>query len=307
MDILINTFILILSVTALWLGAVWIVESATHIAKKLGISELVIGLTVVAFGTSAPEFAVTLTAALKNQPDISVGNIIGSNVFNLGFILGGVAMIRALSTSAKLVYRDSLILLGITLLLPLFLGDLTLQRWEGIILMLGLISYLGLLFFSKEQIDEEVLAGDFKWLDVIKLLAGLGLIIAGGHYLVQSASFMARLMGISEWVIAVTIVAAGTSAPEFATSLVAVVKGQHGLSVGNLIGSTIFNLLGVLGFAAILHPMNVSSAAYGESLMLIGLVFFVILMMRSGWRITRFEGTLLVLINLIRWIYIFSK
>lgn len=298
MEIAQNSFILLLSIAALWQGAVWVVDSASHIAQRLGISELVIGLTIVAFGTSAPEFAVTITAALSGQPNMSVGNVVGSNVFNIGFILGGVAIIHAVKSSSKLVYRDGFILITVSVLLLIFLWDLELAQWEGLILLLLLAAYLLFLFLKKETLDEDVPLGKFHWYDILKLIGGLVLILSGGKYLVESGSSLARYFGISDWVIAVTIVAAGTSTPELATSFVAAVKGKHGLSAGNLIGSNLFNLLGVLGLAAFLNPLQVDADAFRDLIMLLGLVVVVVAMMRTGWKISRAEGIILVLINL---------
>ncbi len=299
MEYIIHTVIIAFSIGALWWGAVWVVDSASSIANRLGISEIVIGLTVVAFGTSAPEFAVTLLAALRNQADISVGNIVGSNIFNLGFILGGVALVKVISTSGKLVFRDGFILLVSSLILVYFLYDNSLSRIEGSILFVSLFIYLIFLFMKKETLDEDIEAGPFHWYEIPKLLIGLVLIIGGGYSLVDSASHLARMIGLSEWVIGVTIVAAGTSAPEFATSLVAIIKRRHGISAGNLVGSNIFNLLGVLGLAATIRPMAVDNEAFMSIIMLTGLTFIAIFIMRTGWRISRQEGAVLVILNLL--------
>jgi len=306
MLIFLNSLILMASITALWLGAVWVVEAAARIAGRLGISELVIGLTVVAFGTSAPEFAVTITAALKGQTAISVGNVVGSNIFNLGFILGGVALLKPVSTSRRLVMRDGLLLLFSSALLLFFLYDLHIGRNEGIFLFTILIAYIFILLIKKEPLDEDIEIGEFHWFEIPRLLLGLAAIIAGGHFLVESASTIARHFGVSEWVIGVTIVAAGTSAPEFATSLVAVVRGKHGISAGNLIGSNVFNLLGVLGLAAILRPMDILAGAYTDIILLTAAAVVAVAFMRSGWKISRLEGGLLILLNLGLWISIFS-
>lgn len=303
MDHIIHSIIILFSIGALWWGAVWVVDSASSIASRLGISEIVIGLTVVAFGTSAPEFAVTLLAALRDQADISVGNIVGSNIFNLGFILGGVAIVRTINASRKLVYRDGSILFLSSLLLVYFLYDNSLSRMEGIILFISLFLYLFFLFIKKETIDEEIEAGSFHWHEIPKLIIGLAFIVGGGYFLVDSASHIARIIGLSEWVIGVTIVAAGTSAPEFATSLVAIIKKKHGISAGNLVGSNLFNLLGVLGLAATIRPMSVDSDAFISILMLTGLTVLVIFLMRTGWRITRNEGIVLVILNLLVYLY----
>ena len=282
MEYFIDSVIILAGITALWGGAVWVVDSASSIASRLGISEIIIGLTVVAFGTSAPEFAVTLLAAIRNQADISVGNIVGSNIFNLGFILGSVAIVRSVYTSKKLVFRDGAILLLSSLVLVYFLYDNSL-----------------VLFIKKETIDEEIETAPFHWYEIPKLIIGLAAIIGGGYFLVDSASHLARMIGLSEWIIGVTIVAAGTSAPEFATSLIAIVKKKHGISAGNLVGSNIFNLLGVLGLAATIRPMSVDNDALMSIIMLTGLTVIVLFLMRTGWRISRKEGIILVILNLL--------
>lgn len=307
MNYAIDSIIVVATILGLWWGAVWVVEAASRIAKRLGVSELIIGLTVVAMGTSAPEFAVTVGAALKGQGDISIGNVVGSNIFNLGFILGGVALVRAITTSRSLVYRDGAVMIGITFLLLFFLHDLTMARWEGAILFTLLLVYIGYLIYSREPMEEDIPEGDFQWLDIPRLLAGLALIVTSGHYLVESASNLARAFGVSEWVIGVTIVAAGTSAPELVTSLIAVLRGRYGISAGNLIGSDIFNLLGVLGLAALLKPMSIDASAYSSMYLLSGMVIMVVIMMRTGWKISRWEGGLLVLINLVRWWFDFQR
>ncbi|MFN3309884.1 MAG: sodium:calcium antiporter [Anaerolineales bacterium] len=303
-----DVVVILASIVGLWGGAVWIVESAVRIAKRLGLSELIIGLTVVAMGTSAPEFAVTVGAALQGQGDISVGNVIGSNIFNLGFILGGVAIVRAICTTKTMVVRDGGMLIVTSLLMLLFLWDHQMSRLEGGILMAFLVFYLGYLIWKKEPIEDEVPIGDFHWWDVPRLAAGIALVVGSGHFLVESAVHLARLFNVSEWVIGVTIVAAGTSAPEFATSLIAVLRGRHGVSAGNLIGSDLFNLLGVLGLAAVIQPMRVDASAVSSILVLVGMVVLVVVfLMRTGWQISRWEGALLVSINVVRWILDFLR
>jgi cation:H+ antiporter len=303
MELILNIGILIASVVALWLGAIWIVDPAPKIARKLGISDLVVGLTIIAFGTSAPEFAVTITAAIKHQANISVGNIVGSNIFNLGFILGGVALLQTIKTNRKIVYREGSILVAVSILLFFFLRDLNLSFWEGIFLLAGLIIYLSYLFIHKETLEEDIPTGTFRWYHVIQLIVGIIIVVTGGHYLVNSASVLAKAAGLSDWAIAVTVVAAGTSAPEFATSLVAAIKGRHGISAGNLIGSDLFNIMGVLGLAAILRPLHVAQDAPLDIFLMVLLVITVVIMMRTGWKISRTEGAILILVNLLRWIF----
>ena len=306
MIIIKDIVILLVSIIVIGKGAVWLVDAAARVAKHFGISELVIGLTVVAFGTSAPEFGVTILAAIRGMGDISVGNIVGSNIFNLGFILGGTAIIHSLKTSRAVVFRDGIFLLFGGILLSVFLWDLTLSKIEGIILFTFLILYLLYLYFNKETIEtEEPTHTMYRW-DPILLFVGIGLVIVGSHFLVESAVNIARFMGVSDWVIGATIIAAGTSAPEFATSLTAAMKSRYGMSVGNLIGSDIFNLFGVLGIAGIMRNLSVGHDAHINLIILSFMIAVVLIFMRTGWVVSRKEGIILVTIGLLRWIYSFS-
>jgi len=306
MIIIKDIVILLVSIIVIGKGAVWLVDAAARVAKHFGISELVIGLTVVAFGTSAPEFGVTILAAIRGMGDISVGNIVGSNIFNLGFILGGTAIIHSLKTSRTIVFRDGFFLLFGGILLSVFLWDLTLSKIEGIVLFTLLVLYLLYLYFKKETIEtEEPTHAMYRW-DPILLFVGIGLVIVGSHFLVESAVNIARFMGVSDWVIGATIIAAGTSAPEFATSLTAAMKSRYGMSVGNLIGSDIFNLFGVLGIAGIMRNLSVSHDAHINLIILSFMIAVVIIFMRTGWVVSRKEGIILVMIGLLRWIYSFS-
>lgn len=307
-----QSLILLASILMLWFGAKYLVESASTIAETFGISELVIGLTIVALGTSAPEFAVTIGASLKGKADISVSNIVGSNIFNLGFILGTVAIVKTIKTTRKLVYRDGIFMISITFLLLYFFHDLVFAPYEGIIMMSLLAGYLFFLFYKKEVLEEEELSHEkATWKDYVLLPTSIATVVLGGHFLVDSATYIARFAGVSEWVIGVTIVAAGTSAPEMATSLMAVVKGKHGISAGNLIGSDLFNILGVLGLAGALksssNPLTIAPEGLGSLTMLCGFVILVIIFLRTGWRLTRIEGIILVAIGLVRWAFDFMK
>jgi|TARA_B100000745_G_scaffold33901_1_gene21028 cation:H+ antiporter len=306
MIIIKDIVILLVSIIVIGKGAVWLVDAAARVAKHFGISELVIGLTVVAFGTSAPEFGVTILAAIRGMGDISVGNIVGSNIFNLGFILGGTAIIHSLKTSRTIVFRDGIFLLFGGILLSVFLWDLTLSKIEGIILFTLLVLYLLYLYFNKETIEtEEPTHAMYRW-DPILLFVGIGLVIVGSHFLVESAVSIARFMGVSDWVIGATIIAAGTSAPEFATSLTAAMKSRYGMSVGNLIGSDIFNLFGVLGVAGMMRNLSVGHDAHINLIILSFMIAVVLIFMRTGWVVSRKEGIILVMIGLLRWIYSFS-
>ncbi len=305
--LLFNIILLLFSIGLLWKGADFLVDSASVIAGRFGISDLVIGLTVVAFGTSAPEFAVTVSASLKNQASISVGNIVGSNIFNTGFILGLVALIAGIKTSRNLVYRDGVFMLCISLLLLVFLHDLRLDFYEALVFIILLILYLLYLFIKREMPDEEIPHHKARIADYIILPLSIAAVIAGGHYLVDSSTFIARSAGLSEWIIGVTIVAMGTSSPEMATSIAAVMKGRHGMSAGNLIGSNIFNILGVLGIAGILRPLSLARESLTSIYILCIMAFVVLIFMRRNYRISRIEGALLLLLSLISYLIIFAK
>jgi cation:H+ antiporter len=303
--LLLNSLIIAVSVVGLWVGAIWVVESASNIAKRLGLSELVIGLTVVAIATSAPEFAVTVSAALRGQTSISVGNVVGSNIFNLGFILGLVAIFSGITTNKSLIVRDGLLLVFTAILLIIFFYDLNLSVIEGIILCSILVIYISTLIIKKEKIEEGVPTGEFNLFDIPKLIIGIAAIITSANFLVDSATELARVLGVSEWIIGITIVAGGTSVPELATSVVAVYKGKYGISAGNLIGSDLFNMLGVLGVAAILNPLQITQTEFTSLYLMLGSLIVLLFLMRGGWRISRRDGIVLILIAIFRWSFDF--
>ena len=302
MEILTDVTIVLVCVGVIAKGAAWLVDSASKIAKRLGISELIIGLTILALGTSAPEFAVSILAALKGVGNIAIGNIVGSNIFNLGFILGGTAIIHSLKTSRTLIVRDGFFLLFGTFILLFFLWDLTLTKFEGGVLFSLLILYLVYLYVKREPLETKQVMGKMYWGDPLMLIGGLAMVLVGAHFMVESAINLARYMGVSEWVIGATVIAAGTSAPEFATSLAAALRSRYGMSVGNLIGSDIFNLFGVLGVAGILNNIPVSLDARMHLVFLSLMVALVLVFMRTGWVVSRREGYILVMIGLVRWI-----
>jgi len=306
--LLLDAVLAAISVGLLWKGSEWLVDSAVRIAHRLRISDLAIGLTVVAIGTSAPEFAVTINAAVKGLADISVSNVVGSNIFNLGFILGGCAAIRPIRTTPVIVWRDGLFLLAMSSVLVLFLKDLALTPKEGLVLFALLVAYITYLFWKKAPVgDTDKDPGkEATWKDIPLLVIGIAAVVGGGHILVWAATSLARGLGLSEWVIGVTIVAAGTSLPEFATSLMAASKGRYGMSLGNLIGSDLYNLMGVLGLAGMLGPLHIDPAGLKSVYLLVGMVALVVVFMRTGFRVSRAEGLFLIGISVMRWIFDFS-
>ncbi|MGE4504377.1 MAG: calcium/sodium antiporter [Desulfovibrionaceae bacterium] len=303
------TDILFISLAAflLWIGANWIVDSASAIARKFRVSELVIGLTIVAMGTSAPEFLVTATAAFKGMADISLSNVVGSNIFNLGIILGTMAAIRPIPTNKTILYRDGLLLWAATGAILLMATTGRLPAWFGVALLAALTLYMGYLFFrgSPLVVEETTETHSATWKDYPKLLVGFAAISWGGELMVTHATNLATGLGVSSWVIGVTIVAAGTSLPELVTCLAASLKGRNEMLLGNLLGSDFFNFAGVLGLTCLLRPLEVSPSAMPNLYVLVGMVGLVLVFIRTGWQVRRWEGLLLISINLGRWVFDF--
>ena len=288
----------------LWWGADTLVSSAARIARRFGVSDLLIGMTIVAVGTSAPEMVVTLVAAFEGYHDVSVGNVVGSNVFNLALILGLCAAIWTVPTAPVQTYQDVPFLIAAAALLLWFLSDLTLDAREGAALLVVFAGYAVWIFVRKDAGSdpaEEVPAGTGTWVEGAKLVVGLVAVLGGSYLLVDNSILIARAAGVSEWVIGSTLVAAGTSVPELATSLAAGRRGHLGLLAGNLIGSDLVNVLAVLGLAAVLNPLTVAPEARSGVLMMLGAMGVLLVMMRSGWRLSRVEGALLIAIALLRW------
>lgn len=302
------------SIFFLWFGADWIVESASKIARRFNVSELVIGLTIVAFGTSAPEFLVTATAAFKGYSDISLSNVVGSNIFNLGFILGLMAIIKPLPTNRSIALRDTPLLLITTAFILLMAYFDFLGRTTGAILMSALIIYLGYLMIKTRKTNAAAAAAarangetivnsvELGWKDWSMLVAGFAGIAIGGELMVESASTIAAAFGVSKWAIGMTIVAAGTSLPEMVTCLAASVKGRNEMLLGNLIGSDFFNFAGVLGLTCLMRPLGVTPEAMPGLAMLVAMVALVLVFVRTGWRVSRTEGAILVGLSIMRWV-----
>jgi cation:H+ antiporter len=306
--------IIALTVIGLWIGARALVDSTVRIARRFGISELTIGLTIVAMGTSTPELVVTVDAALAGLGEIGVGNVVGSNAYNLAFILGGVSLLRVIPVERSLVHRDGAALVLSTLVGFAVLFDRSVTSVEGALLLGGFVAYTLYLVrdeqtahsIETEYTDSRVTGAvptrfSHRARDALLLAGGLALVLVSGHYMVEAASTLARGVGISDWVIGGTIVAAGTSTPELAVSLVAMRQGHVGMSVGNVVGSNVFNVLGILGIAALLRPLAVGSAAIETLVWIKVLTVAVVAALWSGRRLSRSEGVLFVGSELARW------
>ncbi len=258
MEILINFLLLALGFVMLVKGADWFVEGAAGIAAKFGIPQLVIGLTIVAMGTSAPEAAVSITAALKGTADITIGNIVGSNIMNVLIILGVAAAITTMSVAESTVRYELPFMIGITvLLLGLGCSGNVVSFWEGVILWIVFLGYFVYLFFmSKNNKEEQDEVKDRPWWQLILFtIIGLFLIVFGSDVTVDAATAIARIAGLSERFIGLTIVALGTSLPELFTSVMAARKHNADIAIGNIVGSNIFNILFVVGTSALVTPI----------------------------------------------------
>jgi cation:H+ antiporter len=295
---MVTYLLLIVGLVLLVGGAELLVKGASRIAAGFGISPLVIGLTVVAFGTSAPEAAISVSSALKGEPDLAVGNVLGSNIFNVLFILGVSALVSPLLVSKQLVRIDVPVMVAVSFLAFGFSIDGNISFGEGAVLFSGVLAYVATLIRIGSRSGEagEAIEQSKHWaVDAGLVVVGLALLILGSRWLVSSAVNIAEAMGVSELVIGLTIVAAGTSLPEVATSIIASIRGQRDIAVGNVVGSNIFNILAVLGLTALVAPggLPVSEAAihFDYPVMLAVAVaclpiFFV------GYSIARWEGAL---------------
>jgi cation:H+ antiporter len=296
--------LLLAGLAVLTIGAEALVRGGAGLALRLGLTPLVIGLTVIAYGTSSPEVVVSVQAALQGNAAISIGNVIGSNICNLALILGVCALIQPLTAAVGIIRREVPIMLAVTAAAAGVLADGHLQRWEGVVLLLGLVIYTWTTVRQARREAASAAAEAFKDgipaqptrlpLAVLLTLGGLGLLVLGSHLFVRGAVTIAESFGLSPIVIGLTIVAVGTSLPEFATSLVAALKRQSDVAIGNIVGSNIFNILGILGLTAVLAPSDTGGLAWLDLAVVLLVTALFLPLVRSGGRISRIEGAVLL-------------
>jgi cation:H+ antiporter len=283
----------------LYFGAEWLVQGAAGLAVRLGVAPLLIGLTIVSYATSAPELAVSVSAALGGDSPLVLGNVFGSNIANIGLILGVTALISPPHSDGSMARRELIVLLGATVAAPAMLIDGTLGAADGVILLLGSVAFTWLTIRwsrSRPADLDEVPTEETREKGTLVAVGLLGLcvLIAGGEAFVRGAVGLAQALGVDERVIGLTIVAFGTSVPELAASVVAALRGHSDLAIGNVIGSNIFNLLLVLGTAAAIDPISVDLGHMGLELSFLGILTFGAVLVLSRKRtITRIEGALL--------------
>lgn len=296
--------ILVVGLVLLIVGAELLVRGASRLATSFGIPALVVGLTVVAFGTSAPELAVSVKAAFSGQAELAIANVVGSNIFNTLFILGLAALVMPLIVSKQLIRQDVPIMIGISGIALYMIQDGAISKPEAAILFLGVISYTVFLFYQGKKTGVENSETSIEiatplWQNVLLIIAGLALLILGARWLVESAVAIASSFGVSEVVIGLTIVAAGTSLPEVMTSVIATLKGERDIAIGNVVGSNIFNILAVLGLSGLLSPTPLLAneqlihidvpVMFAAAILCLPLFFF-------GSTLNRFEGFLFLLL-----------
>jgi cation:H+ antiporter len=303
MDVL-TIVTLIASLALLVVGAEMLVRGASRLAATVGISPLVIGLTIVAYGTSSPEMAVSVMSSWSGQADIALGNVVGSNIFNALFILGISALIAPLTVALQLIRLDVPIMIGVAVLTLVFGLDGAISRVDGIILFIGAIAYTTFLIYqSRKENNSEVqeeYAQEYgkpstaQWaMNIGLIVLGLVVLVWGSRWLVDSSIAIARAFNVSELVIGLTIVAAGTSMPELATSAIASFRGERDIAVGNVVGSNIFNILAVLGLSAAVSPSGVAvsnAAIHFDIPVMIAVSIMCFPIFFTGYRIGRREG-----------------
>lgn len=297
---------LVLFVTGLLIlvgGAESLVRGSSALALRLGITPLVIGLTVVAFGTSSPELAVSIESALSGSSSIALGNVIGSNIANIGLILGITAMIQPMTVQPSLLKEQIPLMIVISFVIWAMAADKVINYWDGIMLVAALIGFLLHSYHSskKNAVEEDVLPCDVQslkdktWFCILLILIGLAGLIGGGMLFVRSAVEIAQIYDVDEAIIGLTIVAIGTSMPELATSVVAAVRKESDIAIGNIVGSNIFNILAILGIASLISPLSSIGFSTADYVVMISFAVILLPMAWSGRTLSRPEGTVLLL------------
>jgi cation:H+ antiporter len=301
---MISWIYLIAGLGLLYLGAQILVKGGAALALRLGLNALVVGLTVIAYGTSSPEMVVSVSASLQDNGAIAIGNVVGSNICNIALILGVCALVSPLSASAQIIRREIPIMIGVSVLLAAMLWDEQLSRLEGGVLFAGIVVYTVLTVRearaetkgkAEQEYGEDFPAGSMGLgKSVLLVVAGLGVLVVASQLFVGGAVVLAKSWGVTEAVIGLTVVAVGTSMPELATSFVAAVRGHGDVAIGNVVGSNIFNVLGILGIAALINPIDTSGLSRVDLATMVVAALAMLPAARSGGVISRLEGAVLL-------------
>ena len=305
----------LLGFVLLYFGAEWLVKGSSSLARSLGVTPIVIGLTVVAFGTSAPELVVSLISSIKGKSMIAVGNVVGSNICNIALVLGLSALLNPIKSDPSVIRRDIPIMLGISLYLLVLSINNTLGRIEGATLFAGIIAYTFFNYYLAKKENQKAGSGEMtaaivseleeigyiasRSKQILLVLIGIVGVVGGAQMVVESAVFIMTELGVSEKFIGLTIVAFGTSLPELATSVVAAMRGEMDISIGNLVGSNVFNIMSVLGAASLVRPIPIPGGFFASGLWIDYLVmlftsFLPWLLMRKTYTVDRKGGAMLL-------------
>lgn len=293
-----QVLLLIFGIVVVLKSADWLTNGAVGLATKLGISQIVIGLTIVAIGTSMPEFFVSIVSAIKGTPDLAVGNIVGSNIFNVLLIVGVAATVAPIAIQRATVRRDIPIAIVASIMLTFMMLDDNISRIDALILFAAFIAFIWITLRNSKNDANEKDASTEKviptWKSVLFIIFGLVGLVLGSNIFVDNASSLAHGWGISDAVIGLTIVAGGTSLPELATSAVAARKGDSGIAIGNVLGSNVFNILMILGLTGIISPMHIQNITYIDmAVMVISMALFWLFSF-TKLRVERWEGCILI-------------
>lgn len=309
----ISVIFILIGLVLLAIGAEGLVRGSSSVALRLGVTPLVVGLTIVAFGTGSPEFVVSIGSALNNNSGLALGNVIGSNISNIALILGIAALIKPLSVRAEIVRRETPVMVIVTALFWLLLYDGELGRIDGAILTLGAIAYTFLTYYLSKQNKQKAVEEEFDeslentkgsvLRDVVFIAFGLALLILGANLLIDGAVSVAKYFGMSEIVIGLTIIAVGTSLPELATSALAAKKGEPDVALGNAIGSNVLNILAVLGITALIQPISTEGVRTLDLAVMLGSAILLNIFLGRKFVLDRLEGVILIICY---FIYIYS-
>ncbi len=297
---MLNAAYIIGGLVLLALGAEGLVRGSTGLALRLGISALVIGLTVVAFGTGSPELALSVRAAVDGNSGIALGNVVGSNISNVALVLGLAALVRPMRVRSEIVRREVPLMIGVTLILAAMLFDGRMSRAEGVVLVLGAVAYTILSYVAASGGERHSVESEFDealtppkrpvWVDVALVSAGLAALLVGANLLLKGAVAVAASMGISQVVVGLTVIAIGTSLPEMATSVTSALRGEADVAFGNVIGSNVLNILAVLGVAAVIRPFDVQGLRLLDLGVMVGSAIVLLPLLWRGWVLNRWEG-----------------
>ena len=287
MEIAINALLTVVGLVMLCFGGNWLVTGGVSIAKKLRISQMVIGLTVIAYGTSTPELAASVAASLGAHTDLILGNVVGSNISNVGMVIGICAIISPLVVSKATTRKEVPIMIGVMLLLVAMSVDGEISQYDGVLLIAGLIGFtvytLSRAKKERKQEEEDTSAQKSSVPKAVGLVAiGSGLLYLGGYLTIENVVSIAQSIGVSETVVGITIVAIGTSLPELVTSITAIKKGHTDIGIGNIVGSNIYNILMIMGVASVITGIAVTPGIFTDYLVMIGFAVVLVAFLRSG-------------------------